>query len=346
MKDILAVSIDDNEQNIMLIETFAKHINLNIKSFLDPKEGLDYIQNNEVDILYIDYMMPKLNGLEIIKEYRKNNEDTPIIMVTAVSDNIELKINAFEAGANDFLCKPLDLIEFRLRTKNLLDLRFAKLKLKNRAIELEKEVKKATNDLIEREHESLEVLGKIAEWKDPETAQHISRVACYSKLLAEQYGMDEEFQELIFYASPFHDIGKVGIPDNVLLKAGVLNDEEFTVMKKHPLIGYEILKDCKSKFLKMGAEISLSHHERYNGRGYPNKLSGENIPISGRIVAIADVFDALTSIRPYKGAWSFENAVDLLIDEKGNHFDPKLIDIFLENIDSIKEIYLKFQEKK
>lgn len=344
MEDILAVSIDDNEQNLMLIEIFSEQIDLKIKSFSNPVEGLEFLKNNNVDILFTDYIMPELDGLELIKSYRENNEDTPIIMITAAGDDTQLKVNAFKLGANDFLNKPLDLTEFTLRTKNLLDLRRAKMKLKNRAAELEEEVKKATIELIEREHESLEVLGKTAEWKDPETAQHVARVAHYSKLLAKGLGLDEEFQDMIYYASPFHDIGKVGIPDRVLLKAGRLNDEEYDVMKNHPSIGYEILKDSKSKYLRMGAEISLTHHERYDGTGYPNKLVGEDIPISGRIVALVDVFDALTSVRPYKNAWTFEDAIDLLEEESGKHFDPKLVKIFMENIDRVKDIYLRFQE--
>jgi len=344
MKDILAVSIDDNEQNLMLIEIFSEQIDLKIKSFSNPVEGLEFLKNNKVDILFTDYMMPEINGLQLIEKFREFNEDTPIVMITAAGDDTELKVNAFKLGANDFLNKPLDLTEFTLRAKNLLDLRKAKMKLQERADKLEEEVKKATIELIEREHESLQILGKTAEWKDPETAYHVARVAYYSKLLAKNVGLTEEYQDMIYYASPFHDIGKVGIPDKVLLKAGRLNDEEYNVMKKHPAIGYEILKDSKSKYLRMGAEISLTHHERYDGSGYPSGLVGEDIPISGRIVALADVFDALTSVRPYKSAWTFEDALDLLEDESGKHFDPKLVKIFFENIDSVKEIYQKFQE--
>lgn len=344
MNDILAVSIDDNEQNLMLIEIFSEQIDLKIKSFSNPLEGLEFLKNNNVDILFTDYMMPELDGLELIKSYRENNEDTPIIMITAAGDDTDLKVNAFKLGANDFLNKPLDLTEFTLRTKNLLDLRKAKMILRNRAEQLEEEVRKATIELIEREHESLQILGKTAEWKDPETAYHVARVAHYSKLLAKESGCDEEYQDMIYYASPFHDIGKVGIPDRVLLKAGRLNDEEYGVMKKHPTIGHEILRDSKSKYLRLGAEISLSHHERYDGTGYPSKLVGEDIPISGRIVALADVFDALTSVRPYKNAWTFEDAIDLLEEEKGKHFDPKLVEIFMSNIDKVKKIYSEFQE--
>jgi len=344
-ENIQAVSIDDSEQNLMLIEAYSQEIGItNVKSFSDPILALDFIKKNVVDIIFVDYMMPNLNGIELIEEYRKENKETPIIMITAVGDDEDLKLEALEKGATDFLSKPLDFVEFSARVKNLLALRMAQLKLHNRALLLEDEVKKATQLIVEREHETLVVLSKTAEYKDPETASHIARVAHYSKLLAEKFGLDSKKQEIIFYASPFHDIGKVGIPDSILLKPGKLSDEEFAYMKKHSAIGYDILKDSKSEFLKEGAIIALSHHEKYNGFGYPNGIKAKSIPLSGRIVAIADVFDALTSKRPYKEPWSFEKAKSLLIEEKGKHFDPHLVDLFIENISEVKQIYKTFQE--
>ncbi len=344
--DIIAVSVDDNEQNLLLLEVYAEQIGLKVKNFLYPLEALSYITSNDVDIVFVDYMMPKLNGIELIKKFRETNKSTPIIMVTAAGDDNSLKLSALDSGATDFLNKPLDLSEFTSRTKNLLELRQAQIVLKDRAKQLENEVKKATSDLIDREHESLIVLGKTAEWKDPETASHVARVAHYSKLLAEKYGLNEEFQNVIFYAAPFHDIGKVGIADKIMLKPAKLTDEEFDIMKTHAKIGHDILKNRKSKYLQMGAEIALCHHEKYNGKGYPRGLKADEIPISGRIVAIADVFDALVSVRPYKKAWTFEDAKELLKEQSGEHFDPKLTTIFLENIDQIKKIYYKFQESE
>lgn len=341
-KNIIAVSIDDNEQNLMLLEAFADQIELKVINFSDPIKAFEFITTNEVDIIFTDYMMPNMNGLELIEQFRKTNNATPIIMVTAAGEDSREK--ALEIGATDFLNKPLDLSEFIVRTKNLLALRSAQIQLQNRAKQLEVEVQKATEDLIDREHESLVVLGKTAEFKDPETANHIARVAHYSKLLANRYGLDKATQEIIYYASPFHDIGKVGIKDNILLKPGKLDDDEFDIMKTHAAIGYSILKDAKSKYLKMGALIALTHHEKYNGKGYPKGVSGDNIPIEGRIVAIADVFDALVSIRPYKKAWSFDDALELLKKESGEHFDPELVTLFVENIDDIKSIYNNFQE--
>lgn len=344
-KNIQAVSIDDNQQNLMLVEAYANEIGVeNVKNFLNPIEALEFLKTNDVDIVFIDYMMPELNGVELIQEYRKYNKDVPIIMITAVGDDEDLRIDALEKGATDFLKKPLDYAEFNARVNNLLALRIAQLKLQDKALLLEDEIKEATKEIANREYETLRVLGKTAEYKDPETASHIARVAHYSKLLAKKYGLSKKEQEVIFYASPFHDIGKVGIPDAILLKPAKLTDDEFDVMRTHAFIGYDILKDSESKFLQEGAIIALNHHEKYNGCGYPNKVKGKDIPLSGRIVAIADVFDALTSKRPYKKAWSFESAQKLLEDEKGEHFDPELVDIFIKNIDEVRKIYEKFQE--
>lgn len=339
------VSIDDNENNLFLIEVIGQEMGLNVKSFSEPLDALMYVLKNSVDMIIIDYMMPELNGLEFIKEYRKNNKTVPIVMITAAGDDDGIHKEAFDAGANDFLNKPVNSILFQARVENLLSNYQNRMLLEDRAKHLEKEVNKATQNLIKREHETLNILGKTAEYKDPETASHVARVAHYSKILAREYGLDEKEQEIIFYASPFHDLGKVGIEDKVLLKPGKLDKDEFEIMKTHAMIGYEILKNSQSEYLKAGATIALTHHEKYNGTGYPNGVSGEDIHIYGRIVAVVDVFDALTSHRPYKKAWSFEDAFKLLKEEKGKHFDPKIVDLFVKNIDEIEIIYNSFKEE-
>ena len=342
IENLKAVYVDDEPVNLMLVEAYGMEFNLNIKTFNDPQEGLDYILNNNIDILYTDYMMPHIDGIELIEKFIEINEDTPVVVITAVGDDQELKIKALKVGATDFLTKPIDMTEFKARSLNLLTLRNAQLKLKDKALLLEDEVKKATAEIQKREHESLMVLGRAAEYKDAETANHTLRVAHYSKLIAKYYGLDELKQEIIFYASPFHDIGKVGIADGILLKEGQLTKDEFTIMKNHVYIGGEILKDTKSPYLIEGGTIALNHHEKYDGSGYPKGKVGEEIPLSARIVAIADVFDALTSRRPYKQSWSFEEAFTLLKEEKNSHFDPKLVDIFVEHIDEVKEIHNDF----
>lgn len=346
IEQMRVLSIDDNKTNLLIIESYAKMLQLQIDSFLDPKVALEKSQIGEYDIVIVDYMMPEMNGLEFIQAFRAFNQRTPIVMLTAVGDDMELQIKALEFGANDFLSKPINAPAFKARIINMLKLRKSQLLLQDKALLLQDEVYTATKRLIESEHETLQILGKTAEYKDPETNAHTQRVAHYCKLLAKAHNLDEEFQDLIFYASPFHDIGKIGIPDKVLLKPGKLDDEEFVIMKTHSQIGYEILKNSKSKYLKAGGIIAYNHHERYDGKGYPNGLSGEDIPILGRITAIADVFDALTSIRPYKNAWSTEQAFNLLIEEKGKHFDPVLVDLFLENKDKVIEIHEQFMEKE
>jgi len=343
--NISLVSIDDNQNNLFLIEAICSELGINVTSFDNPLNGLMYVLQNDVDIIIIDYMMPELNGIEFIKEYRNNNTMVPIVMVTAVGSDDEIHKGAFDAGVNDFLSKPINATLFKARISTLINSYKAQMLLQDRAQHLESEIQKATKELLDKEHETLRILGKTAEYKDPETGSHVSRVAHYSKLLANKYGLDTYEQDLLFYASPFHDIGKVGIEDKILLKPGKLDEEEFTIMKTHAQIGYEILKDSKSDYLKAGATVAISHHEKYDGTGYPNGLKAEDIHIYGRIVAIADVFDALTSSRPYKCAWSFDEALQLLEDEKGKHFDPKIIDLFIENIDHVKEIFEKFQEE-
>lgn len=344
LEDMNIISIDDNDNNLFLIEAFCNDMGLNVKSFNEPLDALLHVLNNPVDMILIDYMMPQLNGLEFIKEFRKNNTKTPIIMITAANDQ-DIHSEAFLAGANDFLNKPVNSTLFKARVLNLLNLYKNTLLIEDKAKLLEEEVKIATKELINREHETLNILGKTAEYKDPETASHVSRVAHYSKMLAREYKLDEKEQDIIYFASPFHDLGKVGIEDSILLKPGRLDKEEFEVIKTHAQIGYEILKDSKSEYLQAGAIIAINHHEKYDGSGYPKGLKGEDIHIYGRIVAVVDVFDALTSHRPYKKAWTFEDALNLLIEEKGKHFDPKIVELFIKNIDEVKSIYNSFQEE-
>ena len=345
IENMKILSVDDNKTNLLIIESYAKILNLQIKSYLNPKEALLDSFENEYDLIIVDYMMPEVNGLDFIQSFRSRNQSTPIIMLTAVGDDMALQIKALEYGANDFLSKPINAPVFKARIINMMKLRKSQLLIENKALLLQEEVEKATKRLKESEYETLETLGKSAEYKDPETNAHTQRVAHYCKLLAKSCGLDENLQDIIFYASPLHDLGKIGIADNILLKPAKLSQEEFEVMKTHTTIGYEILKRSKSKYLKAGAVIANSHHEKYDGTGYPNRLKGDDIPILGRITAIADVFDALTSVRPYKKAWELEDAFGFLITEKEKHFDPKLVDLFIENKNEVIEINHRFIEE-
>lgn len=344
-KSMRIVSIDDNENNLFLIESICTDMELQVKSFSEPLEALMYVLQNQIDMILIDYMMPNLNGLEFIEEYRKKIKNVPIIMITAAGDDENIHKKAFELGANDFLSKPVNSVIFKARVINLLTNYQNQILLEDRAKLLEKEVEKATQNLLKREHETLTILGKTAEYKDPETASHVARVAYYSKLLAKGYGLSEKEQDILFYAAPFHDLGKIGIEDKILLKPAKLTPEEFETMKSHAKIGYEILKNSQSEYLQAGAIIALTHHEKVNGSGYPNGLKDDDIHIFGRIVAIADVFDALTSFRPYKQAWSFEDAVKYLQEKSGKEFDTKLVEIFINNLDEVAIIYNSFKDE-
>jgi two-component system, response regulator RpfG len=200
-------------------------------------------------------------------------------------------------------------------------------------------VRSATEEIKSREKETLMRLARAGEYKDSDTAMHLQRMSLYSRAIAEKIGLDEEDAEIIELASPLHDIGKIGIPDSILLKKEGLDDQELKIMRKHPIIGYEILQDSPSKYLQKGSEIALAHHERFDGTGYPYALKGKDIPISARIVAIADVFDALTSIRPYKEAWTIDQALEYISKESGKHFDPELVNAVLSMRDTLEKIH-------
>ena len=334
--------VDDEELNIMILEELVSSQNHKVTAFENPLDALDYVKSNEPDIVLIDYMMPEMDGIELTKHIKVQYPDMIVVMITAAGEQKDLKIQALEAGVTDFLLKPIETIEVQLRLRNLAELRYSKKIMKKYNKNLEEDVRKATEQILEGYHEALQIISNAAEYRDPETSNHINRVAHYSKLIGEKLGLSSEEQEIIFYASPLHDVGKIAIPDAILLKPGKLTDEEFDIMRTHSLSGFEILKDAKNPYLKAGAEIALSHHERYDGNGYPNKVRGEDIHLYSRVTAVADVFDALTSSRPYKEAWPFEKAIQLIESEKGGHFDPVIVSLFVENIDQIQEIFNHF----
>ncbi|HEV3410555.1 MAG TPA: HD domain-containing phosphohydrolase, partial [Chthoniobacterales bacterium] len=280
---------------------------------------------------------------EFAKRFRAlpDKADTPLLMVTAAGER-EIKHRALSLGINDFLNKPFDQIELQARARNMLALRSSQKKLASRALLLADEVEKATAELAAREHETLICLGRAAEHRDPETHEHIMRMSNYSRLIAMRLGLPQEQCELLLRAAPLHDIGKLGTPDHILLKPGKLTPEEFEIMKQHTVIGGRILSNSSSPILKAGAEIALSHHEKFDGSGYPYGLKGRDIPLYGRIVAVADVFDALTSERPYKKAWDLDRATQLIRDSSGGHFDPMVVEAFFDMWDdvlAVKEHY-------
>jgi putative two-component system response regulator len=332
--------IDNTELNITLLKHLIKKIpEYESIAFTNPVKALLWCRDNEPDLVVVNYAMPEMDGIQFTQQFRGfvNNEDIPVLMVTANSDT-SIRQKALASGVTDFLNKPLDNIEFITRARNMLALRQSQKALIDRAAWLDDEVRKATAKIKDQERETIFCLAKAAEYRDPETGAHIQRMAHYSKHIANVLGLSLQKQELLLEAAPMHDIGKVGIPDAILLKPGRLTPEEFVIMKQHAAIGYELLNANSAPLLKIAAEIALTHHEKYDGSGYPNSLSGENIPLFGRIVAVADVFDALTSERPYKKAWSVEEACQLLRDGSGKHFDPSCVDAFFSDFDEIIKI--------
>jgi two-component system response regulator RpfG len=281
------------------------------------------------DLVLVDYMMPEMDGIEFVKRLRAlpGYEHVPIVMVT-VHDDRKVRYAALDAGITDFLTKPVDARECLARCRNLLTLRRQQLALEDRRRLLEHMVEDATREVREREKETLLRLARAGEFRDEETGYHLIRMSRYSRLIAHALSLGDDEVETVELAAPLHDIGKIGIPDGILLKPAKLDDGEWDVMRRHPVIGHEILKGSASKYVRMGALIALGHHEKYDGSGYPNGLVGDHIPLCARIVAIADVYDALTSVRPYKSAWTSERAFEYVAAQAGRHFDPRLADAF------------------
>lgn len=339
--------IDDVEINLKLFNQLMKKVDdCEVFCFNESAEGLAWCIQNVPDLIIVDYMMPAPDGLEFISRFRAEALDgngIPILMITA-NDQKAIRYKALEAGANDFLTKPVDTSEFTARIKNMLALHESQKNLADRAIWLAGEVDKATKQIRAREKEIILRLSKATDYRDPETGAHILRMAHYARHIALNLGLSLADQELILEAAPMHDIGKVGVPDHILLKPGKYEPEEFEIMKLHSRIGYEILAGSAAAVLQAGAEIALTHHEKFDGSGYPDGLRGEAIPLFGRISAVADVFDALTSVRPYKQAWDIERAVKLLRDESGRHFDATCVDAFLANWENVLKIKDSIQD--
>jgi putative two-component system response regulator len=341
--------VDDDARNLALMKSMLKSEYETVWAVQSGMAALEKVAEELPDIILLDIMMPEMNGFEVVARLKTSATgwDVPVIMVTALEDR-ESRIRALEAGAEEFIIKPVDRQELLVRVKNLLRLHeFSKL-LKNSNQILEQKVEERTRKLENSFKETLRTLLRAAEYRDDETGAHVRRISFYARHLARVMGKHDEFCELIFYASPMHDLGKIGIPDSILLKPGGFEPDEWEIMKSHTTIGHNILKDHSSPHLKMGAWIALCHHECWDGGGYPQGLKGEAIPLSARIMQICDVYDALRSERPYKKAFDHAKAFETITQGDGRtepgHFDPEVLAAFTQSAGQLAEIFAEHSD--
>jgi putative two-component system response regulator len=324
--------VDDEEDHVRLLESILDSAGFQqYRNTTDSRQVLQLYASFQPDLLLLDLHMPYLDGFKVMEQLASEIPlcaYLPILVLTA-DINAEVKQKALSSGASDFLSKPWDAIEVILRIKNLLRTRQLNAELHKQNQTLEAKVQERTAQLAEAQLEILDRLATVAEYRDDNTGQHTQRVGKLAAMIAQGLGQSQDQVELLRLAAPLHDIGKIGLPDRVLMKEGKLTPEEFAIIKSHTNIGSEILQKSKFSLLQVAREIAASHHEKWDGSGYPQGLQGEHIPLSGRIVAIADVFDALTHARPYKKAWALDEALMEIQRQSGKHFDPHLIDVFM-----------------
>lgn len=326
----------------------------------DGDAALAIAAHEPIDTILLDMNMPGMSGLDVCRGLRADPRHihTPVVFVAGMDDR-EARREALQAGATDFLGKPFDEIELLARLRNSVRVKLYFDSIARERSDLRGEVDRHLQELeaassrlerLQRElavarQETIERLAKAAEYRDDETAAHLHRMSAFCYLLGQKAGLDEDTCEMLRIASPMHDVGKLGVPDHILLKPGRLSTEEYAIMKQHAEIGYRILAGSDSPLVRFAATIAHTHHEQWAGTGYPRGLSGEAIPLEGRIAAVADVFDALTSARPYKKAWPLEDAVAHLRKGAGSHFDPALVDLFLGSLDEVQEIRAQFRDE-
>ncbi len=348
MDTINILAVDDEPFNLDLIKfMFMDDTNVHITEAINGKDALDKLPTANPDVILLDLRMPVMDGLEMLEVLKQDQKlaKIPVIVVTANNDG-EHKYGALKKGADDFLVKPYDETELKLRTYNQAKLSKIQKELDSLNNNLQNEVDKQTKEIQkkadfarETEYEISLRLGKASEYRDLETGMHIKRMSRYSALLGKLSGMSTEEEELLLYSSPLHDIGKIGIPDAILLKPGKLDEAEFALMQQHAAIGGLMLEDGdKYPIIKAGKIIAEQHHEKVDGTGYPKGLQGDAIHIYAKIVAIADVFDALSSKRVYKDPFPLEKTLAIMKDGRGSHFDTTLLDLFLDNIDKFLEV--------
>ncbi len=344
--DASILIVDDYQPNVLLLDRVLRSAGYkNVRSTTDPREVEAMYSAHKFDLILLDINMPHLSGFDVMDRLRAIEHDSylPILVLTAQAD-YDTRLRALQSGAKDFLTKPFDNLEVLTRIANILEVRTMHNRVREQNRELERRVQDRTRELHDTRLEIIRRLGRAAEYRDNNTGQHIMRMSKYSEALARAAGLSDGDAEMLLNASPMHDIGKIGIPDRILLKATSLDPEEKRLMETHTTIGAELLSHHPSELMQMARVIALTHHERWDGSGYPHKLRGDEIPLPGRIVALCDVFDALTTKRPYKEAFSVERSLAYLRDNTGRHFDPSLVERFLAILPEILEIMQQHPE--
>jgi putative two-component system response regulator len=333
-----------------------------------PRAAWTELQHGRVDVVVSDVSMPEMSGLELLKRIKRSDrlQEIPVLMLTGLESR-EVKRQALDLGAADLLNKPVDPEDLVARLRSMLRLKAYQDELKTQNAVLEDKVQQRTAELQHLRMDVIWRLGKAAEHRDNETRNHVIRVGCASRIIAERMGTDRDFVDTLFVAAPLHDIGKIGIPDSILTKAGPLNDREWKIMKQHCQLGAKILQEdaraeaaffqwlghapelggnaAGNPVLRVAATVALSHHEKWDGTGYPQGLAGEAVPVEARIVAIADVFDALTSRRSYKAPYPEDEALEILEDTAAGHFDPAVYAAFLESLPAIRSVQGQFSDQ-
>jgi putative two-component system response regulator len=347
MKDEVMSSllvVDDSPENIDVLRGILGDDYI-IRVATSGQLALKLVAQQSPDLILLDVMMPGLDGYDVCRELKANetSRHIPVIFVTAMND-VRDEERGFALGAADYITKPVSPPIVRARVRAHLALADQRRGLQHMVNERTCELENSNSKLQKTYLTMIQQLGRAADYRDNETGLHVVRVGYYSRLLGQAAGLLAQRADLLMYASMMHDIGKIGIRDDILLKPGKLTVEEFDIIKSHSMIGAQIIGDHDAEVLQMAREIAQSHHEKWNGKGYPNGLIGEEIPLVARIVAIADVFDALTCIRPYKAAWPVEKALELICCEAGQHFDPLLVELFLKSETEVRRIVADYSE--
>jgi len=340
VRDARILIVDDTQVNVTMLEKMLDNAGYtSVLGITDSRDVMGIYESFQPDIILLDINMPHLDGYKVMEEIKNAQKGAyhSILVITAQHDK-ETCYRALHQGAKDFLTKPFDQTEALIRIQNMLETKRLHDQVSYQNAILEQRVEVRTQELHNSRLEIIRRLSLAAEYKDSQTGLHIIRMSKMCEIIGRTFGLSNQEADLLLNASPMHDIGKLGIPDHILLKPGKLDRDEFEIMKTHTLIGYKLLDNPSSQVMYMAREIALAHHERWDGSGYPNNLKGTAIPLSARIATLADCFDALTSVRSYKDQWNTDNAVKYILSNKGIHFDPELVDVFTKITDDIVAI--------